>query len=112
MADEEVKRSEATGRYKLVGAKGSGERVDRVLLEGTSTNPVRYLDLGTEIDLTEEEAEEIRSRHQVNLRKVGDSEREITESSSKAAQQAAQAATAGVPESTGTGKTPRSNPKT
>lgn len=73
--DEDTKSDDGPkSRYKLVGAKGQGERVDRLVLEGTSSNPTRYIDLGGEGDMTEKEAETARKEHGVVLRKVGDPE--------------------------------------
>lgn len=73
--DEETKSDDGPkSRYKLVGAKGQGEKVDRLVLEGTSSNPTRYIDVGGEGEMTEKEAEVARKEHGVVLRKVGDSE--------------------------------------
>lgn len=96
----------AKATYRLVGAKEPGERIDRLVLEGSSTNPVRYIDLGGEGELTEAEAEVARKEHGAVLRKVGDAdsdgEDETPKVETKEDQQLAQAAAAGGPESHGT----------
>lgn len=63
----------ATARYKLKGSKNLGERVDRVILEGSSANPVRFIDLNGEGDLTEEELQTLRADG-YELVKVGEAE--------------------------------------
>lgn len=99
---------ETTERYRLLGMKGQGEKVDRVVLEGSSADPVRYIDLGGEGDLTEEEVKDLRASGH-DIRKVGDSDEpdksdsgdgndgEAPAVETKADQQRAQAATAGNP---------------
>jgi hypothetical protein len=85
--------------YKLMGSKGSGERVDRVVLEGTTANPVRYIDLGGEAEMTEEEAKQVSAEHYVRLRKQGEADDDDNEGDeapaveTKEQQQRAQAAT-------------------
>jgi hypothetical protein len=54
----------ADEKYIFNGSGNQGEVVDRLVLEGTSTNPKRYLDNGGDAEtLTEEEVK--------NLRKAG-----------------------------------------
>jgi len=49
--------------YKLYGTKVRGEKVNRVILEGTSASPVRWIDVrGDPVELTEEEVETLRGR--------------------------------------------------
>jgi len=61
-------------KYKLYGSKRQGERVDRVLLKGTSTNPEEYLEVGGEaVELDEEQVAELRARG-VNIRKANGSD--------------------------------------
>lgn len=74
MADENEQDNTPKSKYKLVGAKGPGEKVDRIILEGTSSNPDRYIDTGGDAELTEAEAADLRKRFNVDLRKVGDVE--------------------------------------
>lgn len=73
-AQESGQGGEQKFRYKLQGSKGDGERVDRVVLEGTTMDPVRFIDLHGEAEMTEEEAESVRKNHRVDLRKVGNVE--------------------------------------
>jgi hypothetical protein len=72
--DEEKaeEKSATTYRYKFIGTKGPGEKVDRLVLEGTSANPIRYIDVGGEGEMTEAEAETVRAEHGLVLRKVGE----------------------------------------
>lgn len=112
MADEDEKQEEQDntplGRYKLMGAKGQGERVDRVVLEGPPSNPEKFVDLHGEVELTEKEAEAVRKDHNVELRKLGAAEDEAPPKGeeaqgpvvkSKAQQQAAQSAPGKKPNS-------------
>jgi hypothetical protein len=49
--------------YKLYGTKNQGERVNRVILEGSSSNPVRTIEVGGDaVELTEQEAEALLAR--------------------------------------------------
>ena len=94
-------------RYKLTGTKNSGEKVGRVILEGTTADPARFIDLGGEGDLTDEEHKRLVAGG-YRLRKVGedsddDNEGEAPVVETKEQQHLAQAATAGGPASTGTG---------
>lgn len=57
--------------YKLHGSKRQGERVDRVILEGTSSNPVKWMEVGGDaVELSEEQVADLRARG-VDLRKSG-----------------------------------------
>jgi hypothetical protein len=62
------------GKYKLYGMKGPGERVDRVVLEGSTADPQLFLDVnGDEVDLTEEQVKALRASGH-DIRRMGDSE--------------------------------------
>lgn len=66
--------------YKLYGSKRQGERVDRVILEGTSSNPVKWMDVGGDaVELSEENVAELRSRG-VDIRKSSSSSDEPDQS--------------------------------
>lgn len=106
--DKDKDQTEESGpqsKYKLVGAKRPGERVDRLILEGTSSNPTRYIDLHGEGVMTDAEAEVARREHGVVLRKVGEADDSNDDDApsvdTKSEQQEAQRATAGAPASTG-----------
>jgi len=56
--------------YKLYGSKRPGEKVDRVLLEGTSSNPEKVMVRGGDpVELSDESVAELRARG-IDLRKV------------------------------------------
>jgi len=58
-------------KYKLYGSKREGERVDRVLLKGTSSNPEEYLEVGGEaVELNEEQVTSLRAQG-IDIRKSG-----------------------------------------
>jgi hypothetical protein len=60
--------------YKLYGTKNRGQRVDSVILEGTSVDPVRVLRLrGDPVEMSDEEVEQYRARG-LELRKVSGSD--------------------------------------
>lgn len=89
----------ATESYKFNGTKTPGEVVNRLVLEGSSTNPARYVEVGSTIELTDEEVKDLRSRN-FNLTKASDDSEESRSSQepqSKTEQAAAQAATSGNP---------------
>jgi hypothetical protein len=59
--------------YKLHGSKRQGERVDRVVLEGSSVDPVRSIETGGEsVELSEEEVTRLRASG-LDIRKVSSS---------------------------------------
>jgi uncharacterized protein (DUF1786 family) len=98
--------------YRFVGAKGPGEVINRIIFEGTTADPKVFVDLGNEIEMTEEQAAKTRKDHGVNLRRLQVSGEEISEEDdkllnpgpspedaapkTKADQQRAQAATSGA----------------
>jgi hypothetical protein len=47
--------------YKFTGMKDLGTHVDRIIVEGSTSNPERYVDLGGTIELTEEEASDLKA---------------------------------------------------
>jgi hypothetical protein len=103
VADEEKSAvDQPKERYRLLGMKTPGEKVDRVILEGSSTDPVRYIDLGGEGDLTADELADLRASGH-DLRKVGgasddnEGEGEAPAVETKAEQQRAQASPVGTP---------------
>lgn len=49
-------------RYRFDGTKNEGEKVDRIVLEGSSTDPTRWIDLNGEAELSPEEVESLRER--------------------------------------------------
>jgi hypothetical protein len=58
-------------KYKLYGSKREGERVDRVLLKGTSSDPEEYLEVGGEaVELNEEQVASLRAQG-IDIRKSG-----------------------------------------
>lgn len=106
---EETQTEDAVvaGNYKLVGTgtKNQGERVDRVVLEGTSSYPTKALNLGGEaVELTEDEVTRLRADgYEIKKQKdpsessddtEGDDEETADEAA--AAQQKEQAATTGT----------------
>lgn len=56
--------------YRFTGAKGQGEIIDRIIIEGSSSDPKVVLELGGEIELTEAEAVAFRNEYGVNLKKL------------------------------------------
>jgi hypothetical protein len=89
-------------KYKLHGSKRPGEKVDRVLLEGTSSNPVKWIDVGGDaVELNEEQVAELRSRG-VDVRKSGSTSDEPEQSDTGAGETGAADAPAT--------ETPGSNP--
>lgn len=50
-------------KYKLLGSNVSGEKLDRVTLEGTTSKPTRFLRVGGEpVELTEAEVSGLSAR--------------------------------------------------
>lgn len=83
-------------RYKLLGTKNQGEQIARVVLEGSTSNPKRWIDLDGRADLTESEVERLR-RQGLILHKVGEATGDKTNdepsvAKTKEQQQAAQVA--------------------
>lgn len=75
---DESNPNEGKTLFKLEGSKAQGEVVDRIILEGSSVFPERYLDLdGTEY-LTEEEEQDLRDRG-YKLRKVSEDQQQLDE---------------------------------
>lgn len=81
--------------YKFGGSKTPGDGTNRLVLEGTSVNPDRYVDVGGTIELSDDEVKELRERG-FSFTKTSDSgddeESASSEPDSRAAQQAAQEA--------------------
>lgn len=66
-----------TEKYRVLGASNPGQTLSRVIVEGSSTNPKRYADVGDEIELTEEEHTRLKASG-VKLRKASDPEEKET----------------------------------
>jgi hypothetical protein len=97
--------------YKFGGSKTEGREVSRLILEGSSTNPTRYVDLGGSVELTDEEYERFKGSYK--LRKTDDDGGEEQQQGSgapetKADQQEAQVASGAMapPASAETDNTP------
>jgi hypothetical protein len=63
--------------YKFLGMKADWDRTNRLILEGTSTNPERYVDRGGTIKLSDEEAERLK-KSGVKLRKADEPDEDST----------------------------------
>jgi hypothetical protein len=72
VADQE-KDEQAKETYRVVGSSVQGQTLSRVILKGSSTNPERFADVGSDIELTAEEVADLKASG-VKLRKQGDSE--------------------------------------
>lgn len=93
------------GKYRLTGHKEPGRRVSRLILEGTTSDPKRFVDNGGVIDLTSDEVTDLRKRG-YELKKldaeqakaVEDEQGESSDSepTTKKEQQKAQEATSGA----------------
>lgn len=59
-------------KVKYTSNKGQGDGTTRIILEGTSTEPERFVDQGGEIELTDKELASLRKRH--NFSEVGGSD--------------------------------------
>lgn len=70
MADQE-KDDEARETYRVQGTSVEGQTLSRVIVEGSSTNPKRYADVGGDIELSEAEAADLKASG-VKLRKQSD----------------------------------------
>lgn len=64
-------------KYKLYGSKNLGEKVDRVILEGSTDSPERWIDLHGEADLTDEDLATLKAMN-LDVRKVPGQEGEET----------------------------------
>lgn len=112
MADSDTPNvDQPTENYRFTGMKESGEKVDRIILEGSSHEPVRWIDLGGEGELTESEVTELRaSGHKLSKVKSDgstdddDTEGEAPKVETRAEQQKAQAASTGNPPDKSSGK--------
>lgn len=60
--------------YKFVGMKDAGYNVERIIVEGSTSNPERYVDKGGTIELTDEEVKHLRGLGH-NLVKQGGEEK-------------------------------------
>jgi hypothetical protein len=97
--------------YKLYGTKVRGEKVNRVILEGTSAHPVRWIDVrGDSVELTEEEVETLRARGLELRKQVSSSEEpeQQAETPEEAESQEAPKEAFVTPPSKSSGKTPKS----
>lgn len=54
------------GLYRYTSNKAADDQTTRVILEGTSSDPQRYVDLGGEIELSDEERQQLSRRHRFN----------------------------------------------
>lgn len=70
--------SDEAGTYKLMGSNRPGEKVDRIVLEGPSSDPTRYIDLGEKGNLTAEEVTQLR-RQGYKITKQADGESESSD---------------------------------
>lgn len=62
-------------KYKFKGRKTHGDTTARLVLEGSTSDPKRYVDRDGEIELTDEEVESLR-KNGYDFHKVGESEEE------------------------------------
>lgn len=65
----------ATEKYTYKGSKVPGKGAGRVILEGSVSDPKRYVDVGKDIDLSEDEVKNLRAKG-LNLVKIGEADDE------------------------------------
>lgn len=59
-------------KYKLIGSKHQGQKMDRVILEGSTSNPIRWMDReGEPVELSEDDLATLKGMGAVT-RKVAD----------------------------------------
>lgn len=62
-----------TEKYRIQGSSVPGQTLSRVILKGSVSNPEEWADVGSDVELTEEQVARLKASG-VKLRKTGDTE--------------------------------------